>query len=97
MVKKSENIENEIRDKLVHMAFSEREKKMFKKYTKEGFMTLSEFIRQAMYDKIMRIDNPGKFGLINSNDNIIIELIKEIKENLKHIIKYEWKDKNEGI
>jgi len=82
MVKKSPKKENEIKDKIIHIAFSKEEKEQIKKYSKESNTTLSEFIRQAVYDKILRIENPSKFGNVSSFE----DQFKEIKElQLKQI------------
>jgi len=81
MVKKSQKTE-ETRDKMVHIAFSPSEKKRIKHYAKESNTTLSEFIRQAIYDKIMRIDNPEKFGHVYNEQRL-----KEIEENQKQQLK----------
>jgi len=78
MVKKTPKTE-EIRDKTVHIAFSESEKNKIRDYAKEGNTTISEFIRQAIYDKMRVIENPEKYQDITSSE----QQLKEIQETQK--------------
>jgi hypothetical protein len=80
MVKKTPKIEgneNEIREQLVHIAFSASEKEKIKNLAKESNTTISEFIRQSIFDKILRIENPTAFNVDNE------ERLREIENNQK--------------
>ena len=83
MVKKTPKAENnEIRDNVIHIAFTIEEKEQIRNYAKESNTTISEFIRQSVFDKILRIENPSKFGNVSSFE----DQFKEIKElQLKQI------------
>ncbi len=75
------NIKKDDKDKrtnLVHLAFSENELKDIDKYRGKtsAHTTRTSFIRDAINEKIMRIENPEKFGRVSSNE----EQLKEIKE-----------------
>ncbi|HDZ16647.1 hypothetical protein LCGC14_0666470 [marine sediment metagenome] len=60
-----------------HVSISENEKKQVKKYAKADNTTISEFIRQAIFDKIGRIENP-EIEKLNSKDDTLI--LKEISK-----------------
>lgn len=80
MVKKTpkiENNKNDLRENMIHIAFSNSEKERIKDYAKESDTTISEFIRQAISDKILRIENPEMFSVNNE------ERMREIEVNQK--------------
>jgi len=80
MVKKTPKTDsNEIRNKIVHIAFTESEKEKYKKYAKESNETLSNFIRLAIEDKVRIIENPEKYQDISYSE----ETLREIKETQK--------------
>lgn len=78
---------NEKRDKVKHIAFTESETKNIKKYSDYYNMTDSEFIRQAINDKILRIEKPESFTTSSvSNQDFSNQMIKyqeSILEELK--------------
>ncbi len=89
--------EAKVRNKIVHIAFTEGEKDIIKEYADNSDMTASEFIRQAIRDKIRRIDNPEQISnqpvitseillKISKNTDKLLELQQE-KEREKEIIK----------
>ena len=55
------------RDKLVHLAISESEKQQVKNSAEEINMTISEFCRQAIFEKIRRKDHPEMFNQGNTS------------------------------
>lgn len=86
----------EKRDKTVHIAFSKSELTNIDKYRKESNSTRSNFIRNAIYEKIRRIDNPNIFnniGLGPINQELLEKLInnQEKQEKLNKIIEQKLK------
>lgn len=76
------NIKKDLKDKrkkLVHLAFSENELNEIDKIRKQLKTTRTEFIRQAINDKIMRIENPEAFKEIVTID-VDNKQLKEILE-----------------
>lgn len=72
----------DIRDKMVHLAFSENEIISVDKYVEEcNYPTRTEFIRQAIFDKINRIENPELFMTKTTNNGRISEFLEEVKAN----------------
>lgn len=72
----------DIRDKLVHLAFSENEIIEIDKFVDEGnYPTRTEFIRQAIFDKINRIENPDLFMTKTTNNGKISEFLEEVRAN----------------
>ncbi len=77
------------------MAFSENEVSQIDKYCKQDKIKLTsrtEFIRQAIFDKIRRIENPESYNHISKKFDVdqISEFLKEIKssnEQQKEILK----------
>jgi len=77
---------SEKRDKIKHIAFTESEADKIKDYSKQYGMTSSEFIRQAINDKIRNIENPELTTSSVSNHNFSNQVIKSqelILEELK--------------
>ena len=70
---------SEKRDKIRHIAFTESETSKISEYAKHYNMTSSEFIRQAINDKIRNIENPETSKLDNKPD-LFKEFITEQKE-----------------
>jgi len=66
---------NEKRSIIKHVAFTPSEVDNIKKYSEHYNMTDSEFIRQAINDKIMRIENPESFTKAN-NEELTRQLLK---------------------
>ena len=80
---------SEKRDKIVHIAFTENELKEIDKYRKEFNTTRSNFIRNAITEKIRRIKNPNIYNGIGSiNKEVLEKLLKnqEKQENYSKII-----------
>ena len=89
--------ETKVRNKMVHIAFTEGEKSKIQEYADNSDMTVSEFIRQATRDKIRKIDYPEQISnqpvitpeillKISKNTDKLLELQQE-KEREKEIIK----------
>ena len=80
---------SEKRDKIKHIAFTESETKKIKKYSNYYNMTDSEFIRQAINDKILRIEKPESFTTVSNPDlsNQILKYQESILEEVKLIKK----------
>lgn len=72
---------NEKRDKVKHIAFTESEVKKIKNYAKHYNMTSSEFIRQAINDKILRIEKPESFNGLGNKD------VEKILKNQELLLK----------
>ncbi|MFX1267620.1 MAG: hypothetical protein ACFFAK_06645, partial [Promethearchaeota archaeon] len=70
------------RDKLVHLAFSESEKQQVIDSAEELNMTISEFCRQAIFEKIRRKEHPEQFnqGINQLNENLIENLILKMND-----------------
>ena len=66
---------NEKRSIIKHVAFTPSEVDKIKQYSDHYNMTDSEFIRQAINDKIMRIENPESFNKAN-NEELTRQLLK---------------------
>lgn len=87
--------QKDIRNKTIHIAFSENEVSQIDKYCKHDKIKLTsrtEFIRQAIFDKIRRIENPQAYNQIRKTFDIdqISEFLKEIKtsnDQQKEILK----------
>ena len=87
--------QKDIRSKTIHIAFSENEVSQIDKYCKHDKIKLTsrtEFIRQALFDKIRRIENPEVYNQISKSFDVdqIPEFLKEIKasnEQQKAILK----------
>jgi len=75
----------EKRDKIKHIAFTEIEVQKIKDYAKDYGMTSSEFIRQAINDKIRLIENPEVFNTVSNPDfsNQMIKSQELILEEMK--------------
>ncbi|MFW9971151.1 MAG: ribbon-helix-helix domain-containing protein [Candidatus Odinarchaeota archaeon] len=72
----------DIREKLVHIAFSENEVNEIDNFAEEGnYSTRTEFIRQAVFDKINRIKNPDLFMTKTQNNGKISEFLEEVRVN----------------
>ena len=68
------------RDKLIHLAFSQNELEDIDKHVKQANTSRTEFIRQCIQDKIMKIENPELFSTAsNVNTSDFSEFLKEIK------------------
>ena len=76
---------SEKRDKIRHVAFTESETNKISEYAKHYNMTSSEFIRQAINDKIRLIENPEPFNTFSNPDfsDQIIKSQEFILEELK--------------
>jgi len=74
----------DVRNKTVHIAFSENELSQIDKYCKYEDLKLTtrtEFIRQSIFDKIRRIENPELYNPVTKglDSDQISEFLKEIK------------------
>ena len=72
---------SEKRDKIKHIAFTESETKKIKKHSNYYNMTDSEFIRQAINDKILRIEKPESFNGLGNKD------VEKILKNQELLLK----------
>jgi len=80
-------IEVEVKKNFLHIAFSENELNDIKKYSKDIGITRSEFLREAIRDKVMRIEHPEAFNSKSTIDiKSILEKISDNKENNKIIL-----------
>lgn len=80
--------QRDIRSKTIHIAFSENEVSQIDKYCKHDKIKLTsrtEFIRQAIFDKIRRIENQELYNPISKqfDGDQISEFLKEIKTSNK--------------
>ena len=78
--------QKDIRSKTIHIAFSENEVSQIDKYCKHDNIKLTsrtEFIRQAIFDKIRRIENPEVNNHMSKKFDVdqISEFLKEIKSS----------------
>ena len=72
----------DIRNKLIHLAFSENEITKIDKYVDDGnYPTRTEFIRQAIFDKFDRTENPDLFMTKTSNNGNLSEFLEEVRAN----------------
>lgn len=72
------------RTKLIHLAFSPNELKEIDVNVKKANTSRTEFIRQAIQDKIMKIENPALFNsALNIDNSNFDEFLKEIKTSNK--------------
>lgn len=72
----------DIRDKLIHLAFSDNEIDKIDKYVEEAnYPTRTEFIRQAISDKINRITNPELYMTKTTNNGKISDFLEEVRVN----------------
>ena len=86
---------SEKRDKIRHIAFTESETNKIKDYAKQYGMTSSEFIRQAINDKIRNIEhpelttssvsNPDLSNQVIKNQELILEEMKLMKQKFTTI------------
>lgn len=74
------------RDKLVHLAFSESEKQQVKNSAEELSMTISEFCRQAIFEKIRRKEHPEMFNQGNTSQ-LDAKLFENIMLKMKDMAK----------
>lgn len=86
--------ETKVRNKIVHIAYSEGEKKKIRKYAEDSEMTVSEFIRQATRDKIRRIDNPEQSNISNL-PVITPEMLLKISKNTEKLLELQQEKKRE--
>lgn len=91
MAKTNFKDQKDIRNKFIHLAFSENEITKIDKYVDEGnYPTRTEFIRQAIFDKFNRIENPDVFMTKTINNGEISDFLEEVRTNneqLKKIFK----------
>ena len=76
------NKEKKIRNKIVHIAFTQHEKEEIKDFAADSNMTASEFIRDAIREKIKRIKNPEIMnqGSIQFNPEILLKISKDTQK-----------------
>ena len=86
--------ETKVRNKIVHIAFTEGEKTRIKEYADDSEMTVSEFIRQATRDKIRRIDNPEQSNISNL-PVITPEMLLKISKNTEKLLELQQEKKRE--
>ena len=86
--------EVKVRNKMVHIAFTEGEKKKIKKSADKSDMTVSEFIRQATRDKIRKIDNPEQ-STISNMPAITPEILLKISKNTDKLLELHQEKKRE--
>ena len=72
---------SEKRDKRIHIAFNESELEEIDKYRKESKTTRSNFIRQAIFEKIRRIENPEiNIGNMENINDLMTQLLNGQKK-----------------
>ena len=78
----------DLRNKSVHLAFSENEIADLDKYREKT--TRTQFIRQALNDKYIRIEHPEMFGggSSSSNNENVLELLNKINISNDDIKKF---------
>lgn len=86
--------EVKVRNKIVHIAFTEGEKSKIKKSADKSDMTVSEFIRQAIRDKIRKIDNPEQ-STISNIPVITPEILLKIAKNTDKLLELQQEKKRE--
>ncbi len=76
------NNEKKIRNKIVHIAFTQHEKKEIKDFAEDSNMTSSEFIRDAIREKIKRIKNPEIMnqGSFQINPELLLKISKDTRK-----------------
>ena len=76
------NKEKKIRNKIVHIAFTQHEKEEIKDFASDSNMTASEFIRDAIREKIKRIKNPEIMnqGSIQFNPELLLKISKDTQK-----------------
>lgn len=91
------NKEKKIRDKMVHIAFTHHEKEEIKQLADDSSMTASEFIRDAIREKIKRIKNPELMNKssIQFNPEILLKISKDTQKLLE--IEGEKKKRDEAM
>lgn len=65
-----------------HVSISESEKEQVRKIAKESNMSISEFIRQSVFDKISRIENPDIENNSSNDDSLILEYLRNNDKRL---------------
>lgn len=78
----------EKRDNVVHIAFTKSWKKHIKAQAKTDNMTISEFVRQAVFEKMRREEFPEQFKQTNI-DQIDPNTLEEIKRYMEKSIELE--------
>ena len=68
------------KDEMIHFAYTKEEKNKLEDFAKKSNTSISEFIRQAILDKIRRIENPD---LYNPGINFNKEFLEKILKNQK--------------
>ena len=75
-----------MRNEFIKFGVSADEKMSFQKYAKESSMSVSEFIRQSIFEKIRRIKNPENFiqsNVSQINPVILEQMSKDIKKQIE--------------
>lgn len=75
----------ELRTKQVHITFTEAEKKKIKKFARDSRKTTREFIRNAVFEKIRRLEYPEQFKQSNI-EQIDPKTLEEIKKGIEESI-----------
>ena len=70
-----------------HVSISESEKLRVKEIADQSNMSISEFIRQAINDKINRIDNPEIDNAISRDDSMILDYLRKHDKKLTEMEK----------
>jgi len=75
------------RPNLIHVGFTKEEKEDIIKYSGETNMKITEFIREAIFDKIRKIKNPELFttqkGYESNDIKQVLSMVTENKEDVK--------------
>ncbi|HEC40052.1 hypothetical protein LCGC14_1175000 [marine sediment metagenome] len=85
----SNKIEKKVRDKIVHIAFSEDEKNEIKDFADISGTTSSEWIRQSIRERIRRIKNPE-----SNQSQYSPELLKKISADTQKILELQREKEN---
>ena len=84
MVEKKEN--DDVRA-VFHLSITPNEKKRIKEIAEVSNMSMSEFVRQAIFDKITRIENPDIKSTTSKDNGLILDYMKKHDSRLNKLEK----------
>lgn len=71
------------RNKFIKFGVSVDEKESFQKYAKDSKMSVSEFIRQSIFEKIRRIENPEVSSISQVNPLVLEQISRDMKKQIE--------------
>ena len=77
------------REKFIHIAFTEDEKSRIKDFASQHNMTISEYCRQAIFEKIRRTENPELFQGSASSKQVDTYFLENINESMKKLTDFQ--------